>query len=123
MRPVGASTFEQLVATHGGHASVALALVVGEVTRLRAYSNASAAFEDEDASFDNVLLPPDAPRMDPAVARAVDALTARHGNGMLAAGHALLADPARLFGVGAAPRETDGGAAGVLPPAYRAREG
>ena len=60
LAPVVGCPSWQLVATHGGHTGVALALVLGEVHRLRAYANASA--QPSIVATDFVQLPPHAAR-------------------------------------------------------------
>ena len=103
IRPVGARRFEQLVAMHGGHSDVALALVVGEVLRLRQYStpvNVTAP------GLDNVVLSAEAARLDPRLAGHFEQLLMTHRSGLLASGRALLANRARLFASGAAPGPT-----------------
>ena len=115
VRPVGARSFAQLVATHGGRADVALALVLGEVSRLRTYAaNASAAHrtsvEAADDAIDNVALPPAAAKLPGPLDAQADALIASHRAGLLATGKALLADRPALFASGAAPRDTGAGA-------------
>ena len=101
-RPCGARTFEQLVHTHGGNEGVALALVLGELHRLLAYSrNGTKATHGSD-----VVLPTEAARIDPTLASAIDRLAVRRAT-LLASGKALLADRANLFLSGAlraAPR-------------------
>ena len=96
-RPVGALTFRGLVETHGGRVEVALALVLGEIARLRSYSIPSNRSNE-------VVLPSSAAALDPGLTDAVDRIFARHRKGLLAVGKELLADPVRLWASGAAPR-------------------
>ena len=97
VRPVGARSFEQLVTTHGGHEDVALALVLGEVERLRQYSNATL-----QGGSGELTLPAEAAFM-PGLESEVDRLLVQHRE-LLRSGRALLADRQRLFSSGAAPR-------------------
>lgn len=104
IRPVGARNFGELVATHGGHTDVALALALGEVLRLRQYSNATGQWRGS-ISIDNALLPIEAARLAAdGLDERLDGLLARHEHGLLASGRALLSDRPRLFASGAAPR-------------------
>ena len=111
-RACGPSTFRGLVAAHAGRADIALSLVLGELSRLRRYSgpprvrtNASATTTSSDASAPpEAQLPAEAARLEPSLADAIDRLWARHRDGLLAAGNALLADRKRLFAGGGAPR-------------------
>ena len=107
---MGARTFAQLVATHGGHEAVALALVLGEVSRLHSYSNASAQPPPEgpELESDNVVLPAAAAAFDPTLAAQVASLRVRHA-ALLAQGHALLTNRQALFSSGAAPRAASAG--------------
>ena len=101
LRPVGPRTFAGLVETHGGRRDVALALVLGEVSRLRAYSqNASSSGSGSD---DDVVLDTRAAALEVSLAAAIDRLAVRH-SGLVTSGKALLADPAKLWASGAAPR-------------------
>jgi len=118
IRPVGARTFDELVATHGGRTDVALALMLGEVLRLRQYSNATGEWRGA-VTADNALLPAEAARLEPRLNARVDGLLVRHRDGLLASGRALLSDRQRLFASGAAPRSRaakgDGQGQGASP--------
>jgi hypothetical protein len=96
IKAVGPHTFQGLVETHGGRADLALALVLGEVTRLRAYSR-------NTTGGDSLVLDPRAAQLDGELAPAVERLMERH-RAMLASGKALLSDPGKLWAAGAAPR-------------------
>ena len=104
IRPVGARSFDQLVNTHGGRVDVALALVLGEVTRLRQYSNASRHSAD-----DEVLLPAEAAQLDDSLSASVDRMLVEQRDRLLSSGRALLGDRTRLFASGAAPRAVGDG--------------
>ena len=105
IRAVGPRTFRGLVETHGGRADVALALVLGEVVRLRAYSRNST---DGDA----LVLDSRAAHLEAGLAPALERLSERH-RALLASGRALLADPAKLWAAGAAPRAPEAGSVRV----------
>lgn len=85
---VGARTFRELVALHNDREDIALALVVGEYTRLQAYRVPSAADANQQ---DGRLLKVDAlaDMPEPLVAR-LTALVERHAHGLLGSGRALL---------------------------------
>lgn len=101
VRPVGPRTFAGLTAAHGGHADVALALVLGELSRLRSYSKPAV----NSTSIDDVTLPAAAASLpDDKLRDDIERLWAAHRDGMLASGNALLRQPERLFAVGAAPK-------------------
>ena len=96
IKAVGPHTFRGLVEAHGGRVDVALALVLGEVTRLRAYSR-------NTTGGDALVLDPRAAQLDQDLAPAVERLMERHA-ATLSSGKALLSDPGKLWAAGAAPR-------------------
>lgn len=99
IRPCGARSFQHLVAAHGGHTSVALALLVGELQRLRSYSSPRR----EGATGDHLVLP-QAVRLGAALEAALDRLVAiDRVAALLASGKALLASRDALFRSGAVP--------------------
>jgi len=85
---VGPRTFEALVAAHRGRTDVALALVLGEHGRLQRYqtagngSTATHGLVQRGAVLDASALE----AMEPRAAAAVEALRARHAEGLLARG-------------------------------------
>ena len=90
------------VAAHGGHADLALALVLGEVERLISYAAPTSQLAD------NVRLPPPSINQShPELVAAAATLRSRHHD-MLAAGAAKLASPREVFESGAAPTSRNG---------------
>ena len=73
--------------------------MLGEVTRLRQYSNASRHGADNE-----VLLPAEAAQLEDSLSASVDRMLVEQRDRLLSSGRALLADRTRLFASGAAPR-------------------
>lgn len=110
-RSAGAVSFDDLVAVHGGHVDVALALVLGELRRLKLYSRRTAVAgvrsrRNTTAAVDELLLPADAGDLpSPELRREAERLWQQHRHGLYASGSSLLSNRTLLTTLGAVPQQ------------------